>query len=75
MKERIAAIIREVFNDPELLIVDSTSPADILAWDSLNHITLIVRVEEEFDVSFTTAEIGALTSVGELARVLGTKMQ
>jgi acyl carrier protein len=40
---------------------------DVPAWDSLSHITLIVAVEREFRIRFTTAEVAALMNVGDLA--------
>jgi acyl carrier protein len=47
---------------------------DVPAWDSLSHITLIVAVEREFGIRFTTAEVAALMNVGDLADLVQKKL-
>jgi acyl carrier protein len=39
---------------------------DVENWDSLTHINLIVAIEHEFQIKFTTREIAGLQNVGEL---------
>ena len=38
--EKIQDIFRDVFDDEELVVEDSTSSDDIEEWDSLSHIQL-----------------------------------
>ena len=40
--------------------------ADVPGWDSLNHITLIGAVEDEFDVKFPMKDVVGMKNVGEL---------
>ena len=47
--------------------------SDVEDWDSLNHINLIVAVEREFKVKFTTAEVSGLKNVGDLMDLIGRK--
>jgi acyl carrier protein len=42
-------------------------------WDSLTHINLIVEIEREFGIKFTTREIAGLTNVGELMDLISRK--
>ena len=67
---RVASIVRDVFNEPGLHVTRTTGPAEVMLWDSLNHMNLIMRLEEEFGVSFTTRQIGTLLSVGDLVDFL-----
>jgi acyl carrier protein len=39
-------------------------------WNSLTHIELVVGIEQAFGVQLTDDEIVAMTSVGEIRRVL-----
>lgn len=57
MKDKVKEIIARVFNLEANSIGDDASPDNILHWDSLNHMNLIVSLEEEFDIRFTDEEI------------------
>lgn len=63
-------ILSEVFLIPESSVVDSLALRDIPAWDSLAHMMLIVRIEEDFKVQFTGDEIADIKSVGNLRSAL-----
>jgi acyl carrier protein len=65
-KEKIFTIIRDVFAAPDLSLSETTKAADVEGWDSFNHMNLIMRIEEEFNISFHTDEIGRMGNVGEL---------
>lgn len=43
-------------------ISDDASPHDIKAWDSLKHMTLILALEDEFNIRFDEAEIPSLVN-------------
>ncbi len=73
--DSLQEVFRSVFNRPELQIKRETSAVDIDGWDSLMHINLIVAIEEQFDVSFTTEEIGSFSCVGDVLDLLQTKVQ
>ena len=63
-------IFQQVFVNPELKISDDMVAQDIPDWDSLNHITLVVSLEEEFDLKFTTKEVMSWKNVGEMLDTL-----
>jgi acyl carrier protein len=71
--EKVTPVFREVFDKPELLITESTNAASVEGWDSYAHINLVVALEEAFQVSFTTKELGEMTCVGDLLRQLEQK--
>ena len=62
---RLAEVFRDVF-DREVALADQTTAADVPGWDSLNHITLIGTVEDEFDVKFPMKDVVGMKNVGEL---------
>ena len=71
---KITPIIREVFDDDEL-VVDRTLAADkVDGWDSLNHIRLIVTVERAFGLKFNAMETGKLKNVGEFVDLIRSKL-
>jgi acyl carrier protein len=71
---RLAAIFRTLFNDPTLELRDDLTARDVDGWDSLNHVNLMILIEEEFAVRFSTAEVSALQDVGELKRLIAAKL-
>ena len=53
-------VFQDVFDDEDIVVVDTTTAEDIDDWDSLEHINLIVAVEKKFGIKFTMPEITAL---------------
>lgn len=52
MKERVKAVMSQVFGLRPEDISDSSSPETIDQWDSLKHMQLIMALEDEFEVEF-----------------------
>lgn len=68
--ERLTKVFREVFDNPTLKIKDDYDASSIPGWDSLAHVNLIVSIEEEFGISFTTAEIASFSCVGDVKKLI-----
>lgn len=73
VKQRLTEVFRRVFDDPALEISESTTANDVPGWDSLTHVDLIVAVETEFAVKFTTREVMTFANVGELMAAVARK--
>jgi acyl carrier protein len=52
-EEKLKKIIGSVFNIDASSVNNETSPDTVESWDSLNHLNLVLALEEGFDVSFT----------------------
>ena len=72
---RLTDTFRDVFRNKDIQLTRNTTANDIAGWDSLMHINLIVAVEKEFKVRFTTLEVMALNNVGDLADAIVRKAQ
>lgn len=72
--EQIQNIFRDVFDDEELIVADSTSSDDIEEWDSLSHIQLVVAIEKAFGLKLTSKEILSWEDVGEMADAIHAKL-
>ena len=68
--ERLTAVFRDVFDDESLTISDNTTANDIEDWDSIEHITLVGAVENEFGVRFKMGEISTMKNVGEMVDII-----
>lgn len=68
--EKVTEIFRDVFDDDDLVIGDSTNADDIEDWDSLEHIQLIVGMEKEFKVKFDIKTVNSLENVGQMVDLI-----
>jgi len=71
---RITKIFRDVFDDESLVATPEMTAADVAEWDSVNHITLVVAIEEEFGIKFKTAELEKMKNVGQMVEGIERKL-
>jgi acyl carrier protein len=64
--DEIILVMKDVFENNNLLINHESKAADIEEWDSLNHIYLIVEIEKKFNIKFKTNQIQGWQCVGDL---------
>jgi acyl carrier protein len=67
---RLGKIFEDVFDEDSIRLTPELSAKDIDGWDSLTHIRLILTVEREFKIKFSTSEIGKLQNVGDLVALI-----
>ena len=67
---RLNGVFRDVFDDEDITVDDSTTADDIEDWDSLEHINLIVAVENAFGIKFNMGEVNAMKNVGEMVDII-----
>ena len=60
---RLRTIMSTTFGTRLTSLDDSSGPATIEGWDSMNHLHLIVAIEAEFGVSFEPEDALELTSL------------
>lgn len=71
----IQEIFRDIFDEDDLIISDSTNSDEIEDWDSLNHINLVCAVELEFKIKFALGELETLKDVGEMTDLVMEKLK
>jgi acyl carrier protein len=67
---RAAAIIARAFNIQGEVSVDADM-ASLPAWDSMNHVALLLEIEKELGRPLSSDEIASIDSVRSIARLLG----
>ena len=63
METRIRKILSSVLDVSEEKLDKNSSAMTIESWDSLNHMKLVVALEEELNVKFTDQEILEMQSL------------
>ena len=71
--EKIQDIFIDVFDDDELILSDKKTANDVDGWDSLQNITILATIEEEFGIKFQIAETRHLVNVGALVDLVTNK--
>jgi len=70
---RLTDIMRDLFDDDDLVAHPALTADDVKEWDSLTHLRLMLTVQKAFGVKFSAAEIGKLKNVGDLASLIQAK--
>lgn len=73
VREQIQTIIREVLDQPDLVLVPGLTAQDIEGWDSLAHISLMFSIESHFGVAFSDTEMANLEQIDDLIELVCTK--
>ena len=66
---RLQPIFDDLFLDP-VAVTAALSAKDVPEWDSLLQISLLIAVEQAFNVRFRVGEVEATTNVGEFADLI-----
>ena len=64
---RLNDIFGDVLDNEDLRLTNNTTANDVEGWDSLTHIQLVVAIEKNFKIRFTSREIQSWKNIGELA--------
>jgi len=71
--EDLQIIFRDLFDEDDLVLTKETSANDIDDWDSITHIQLLVLIEKQFNVTFTSSEIHNFKNVGDIVECIEKK--
>lgn len=70
MMQRVLQIVSDVLDEPIGQLSGGSSPNTVDKWDSLNHMNIVLALEEEFSVEFTDDQIMKLLSVDAIVAAL-----
>lgn len=71
--EKLQVIFQKVVNRQDITITPASSPQDIKEWDSLTQIKLILSIEEEFGLKFSTMDIMNINCVRDFIEIIQKK--
>jgi len=72
--EIVTDVFRTVFRQPGLELRDDMTSADVVGWDSLKHVSLIIHLEQELGIKFRGDEVVGLMDVGQLRSLVYEKL-
>ena len=63
--EKLTEVFRDVMDNDEIVLEETTTAEDIEEWDSLAHVQLIEKIESVFGIKFSAKEMMSWEDVGE----------
>jgi acyl carrier protein len=69
----LTTIFHDVFLRDDVTLSAETNAKDVAGWDSFKQIEIIMASEEQWKIRFSTRELDALRSVGDLVRTIAAK--
>lgn len=72
---QLCEIVRDVIGDENVVLTETTTAQDVEGWDSLAHINIMVAVESQYGVSFTSDELSGFRDLGELQDLLRQRVR
>lgn len=73
MKETINEIIVEIL-ELEVANEELMNRENNVGWDSIKHLEIIMAIEEEFDIRFSSSEVTNIKDVTDLYRMVEEKI-
>jgi acyl carrier protein len=70
IEQRVKTLLAKVMRVDVATVTADASTDSMVAWDSLNHIKLVLALEEEFDLAFDENQIEKMTSVAKVVSVI-----
>jgi len=73
MSDNLAAlqeIMRDTFDNDGIVLKADTVAGDVQGWDSLNHVRLIVAIEQDYGFQMPMERVSELQNVGELVALI-----
>lgn len=74
ISQELKEVILKQLNLDDFDLQDETIAPEVPGWDSLNHINIILAVEEKFGIKFKSRELLQLKCVGDLQKLVNSKL-
>jgi acyl carrier protein len=68
--EQVRGIASDIFGIPAAKITAESSPETIENWDSMQHLNLVLAVEEKFGVQLAPEDIEQMKTIGAVAALV-----
>ncbi|KAF0151573.1 MAG: hypothetical protein FD143_1706 [Ignavibacteria bacterium] len=74
ISQELKTVILKQLNLDDFDLQGETIAPQVPGWDSLNHINIILAVEQKFGIKFKSRELLQLKCVGDLQKLVDSKL-
>ncbi|HRI46484.1 MAG: acyl carrier protein [Ignavibacteriaceae bacterium] len=74
ISDKLKNIILKELNLEDFDFTEEMTANQVPGWDSLNHMNIIMSVENEFNFKFKALEILKIRNIGDLQKVIDVKL-
>lgn len=68
--KEVKEILAKVLEIDIATIFDNANQKDIAKWDSLQHLNLIVEIEDKYDISIDPEDISEMLSIDKIIEII-----
>jgi acyl carrier protein len=72
--DRVKTVASDIFDVAPTSISANSSPENIECWDSVQHLTFILALEEAFQLQFSSEETEIIHTIGDAAKLIEEKL-
>jgi len=72
--DKVQDILRDIFDDEDIVVTNNTTADDIEDWDSLEHINVITSIEKHFKIKFAMNDVTGFKNVGNMVDTIFNKI-
>jgi acyl carrier protein len=72
--EQVRSIAADLFAVPAEKLAAESSPETVEAWDSTQHLTLVLALEEKYGFQLCPEEIERMRSLGDVVRLVEARL-
>jgi acyl carrier protein len=72
--DRVRQIAADIFSTPADRMTRQSSPEEIEKWDSVQHLSLVLALEQGFNVQFDPEEMDQMKTLGDITDLVDLKL-
>jgi len=73
--QQVEVIFKDILENKDVILDETTTANDVEGWDSLTHIQLIVAIEKHFKIKFSSKENLSWKDFGEMLEGISSKLR
>ena len=72
--EQVRRIAADLFEIPAAQIIAESSPETLENWDSVQHLNLVLGLEQQFNIQFEPEEMDRMKTIGAVVELVASKL-